>query len=1319
MTTVTGVRKVTSYRAARFAFEDVSSEFIHKVAFLLEQHESVVLLGPRGIGKQIVIADVHYQLTSQRSGIEFVRLRCENHFNTAEETLSIDAAEQLPHRPGAVRTISDLARSIRNHLANVPAHIVFLVSNVDLLPDSLSRRLLKMFLELTSLGSSARGQVTVLMTGAVDLGPLVFGADSEFIPRHQYVIQGLALEKFAERTAQLTRAVGLDVDQDCTTRLHHECRGSLLLLQLVADSILDRRRMSGTPRSDSISTDELQRVIDAIKQHSSIFADVVFRSFVRLEAADQALSSLESLLSGNSCEIPNGFQSTDGISTSGTPTELELCGLACRNRGRLKWHSPLIEALARRYFTDYVLGDAFACCNDWEKAFECYRRAESAGEPWVHSSSRRPRLQAALRAFETKLHSIAGRSVQPVDVDEVLDFFSKGARFLLGFDDVSFWRFNDRADEWRRLSPVPDSEDDSPIESETARWACPERAAITAREPHHRLLLRGPEDGAEGPLEVEPADAPFASAVRLPKIDGIAPECVVMSCFRLKNPLTKDRRSQVESVTDAFSDAYRQAHRNQQLSSAAHYQNHLLAALPDVFQVMGGSPERTKQALKAAGEALRSHEYRRVMFSMVDPTRDRIVGVIDCRERDECDIAAMTDWPLNVAFDSEGKPIDNDVQQACVRQGQTIVVDDAESHPITNKQVVETADLKAMVIIPLRLQQREEVLGTMHVERQDRRPLEPDQRRALEYFAQQVARAIDVTTRVDLIEDATHEQADAIVFVDHNERIRYLNHRGHELTQLPEGWQNEQQLIPAEEKLPKDVISVMRQSRERDRGDWTNSPPSRLGGANGSVSGYVRFEGADQPIHVVYARPVKDWRGCAVGTMLQIRDLEHLNCLLDSLKRFAACRTTENLAREVVRSIELLGHKWARLYLIDRVTERLVGRAQVGFDPDSDGAKAFRDGMAVLPGRDQSANSWLCLEEGQPVVLTTSSKRPPGDRFLTANGLTAMNVRDECHPPYLTKEDGQYWADIPMYSREEHDEWLGKVSVHCPETLTLEDFEILRILAEAAGTTFAAIAEHEQRAREVDSKRREAMQFAIAETCHRLNSLLASLETLEERYRDAQTPDELNGLNERWVERKREIQSVLDNAKLRLRPLQCRRTRRNLAGLLKDIGELQLGARFRVTIEGRGGAKDYLADVDDRLITEAIEELIMNSRKAIGRGVSPNMMVDVSSSPITRDGVSMCRIKIRDNGPGVPKERRDRIFDDFFSEWQKPDARGTGLGLSFVQNVVRAHDGTIRCIDAASGACFLIEFPRYDSKAESVPECVAAGGGATLNGGRQ
>jgi len=67
------------------------------------------------------------------------------------------------------------------------------------------------------------------------------------------------------------------------------------------------------------------------------------------------------------------------------------------------------------------------------------------------------------------------------------------------------------------------------------------------------------------------------------------------------------------------------------------------------------------------------------------------------------------------------------------------------------------------------------------------------------------------------------------------------------------------------------------------------------------------------------------------------------------------------------------------------------------------------------------------------------------------------------------------------------------------------------------------------------------------------------------------------------------------------------------------------------------------------------------------------------------------RIEVRDDGPGVAPELREKIFAPFFTTREK----GTGLGLAFVREIVRDHGGEVAVRDAAGGGTvFSFELPR-------------------------
>jgi signal transduction histidine kinase len=66
-------------------------------------------------------------------------------------------------------------------------------------------------------------------------------------------------------------------------------------------------------------------------------------------------------------------------------------------------------------------------------------------------------------------------------------------------------------------------------------------------------------------------------------------------------------------------------------------------------------------------------------------------------------------------------------------------------------------------------------------------------------------------------------------------------------------------------------------------------------------------------------------------------------------------------------------------------------------------------------------------------------------------------------------------------------------------------------------------------------------------------------------------------------------------------------------------------------------------------------------------------------------------LRVRDNGPGMPPELRERIFDPFYTSKQG----GTGLGLALTRKIVEAHGGQLELGSTPGDATqFVVTLPR-------------------------
>ena len=126
----------------------------------------------------------------------------------------------------------------------------------------------------------------------------------------------------------------------------------------------------------------------------------------------------------------------------------------------------------------------------------------------------------------------------------------------------------------------------------------------------------------------------------------------------------------------------------------------------------------------------------------------------------------------------------------------------------------------------------------------------------------------------------------------------------------------------------------------------------------------------------------------------------------------------------------------------------------------------------------------------------------------------------------------------------------------------------------------------------------------------------------------------------------------------------------------------------------RSLARDALIDVlwpDDPPATagHALDVYVSRLRKVLGA----DALIEARGGAV--------RIRIDDEGPGVPAEAREAIFNRFHSVRPEGEnfGRHSGLGLAIAQAIVNGHDGEIDVQDrddAPSGARFTIRLPAAD-----------------------
>jgi signal transduction histidine kinase len=111
---------------------------------------------------------------------------------------------------------------------------------------------------------------------------------------------------------------------------------------------------------------------------------------------------------------------------------------------------------------------------------------------------------------------------------------------------------------------------------------------------------------------------------------------------------------------------------------------------------------------------------------------------------------------------------------------------------------------------------------------------------------------------------------------------------------------------------------------------------------------------------------------------------------------------------------------------------------------------------------------------------------------------------------------------------------------------------------------------------------------------------------------------------------------------------------------------------------------------DKGLITQAVKNLVNNAIK-----YSPERTTVTVSTALEAEAVRVC---VEDRGFGIPAEAKERVWDKFYRvvrEGQEKDEESTGLGLSFVREVVEQHGGRVELdSEEGRGSKFSFTLPR-------------------------
>ena len=227
-----------------------------------------------------------------------------------------------------------------------------------------------------------------------------------------------------------------------------------------------------------------------------------------------------------------------------------------------------------------------------------------------------------------------------------------------------------------------------------------------------------------------------------------------------------------------------------------------------------------------------------------------------------------------------------------------------------------------------------------------------------------------------------------------------------------------------------------------------------------------------------------------------------------------------------------------------------------------------------------------------------------------------------------------------------------------------------------------------------------ALGEMAAAMAHELKNPLAGIEVMAGllRRKVADSPDAQSIIADIISEAKMANSTVVEMLDY-VRPVRLERNRTAIAQVLHTAVSMaeSKAQRGYVSVELVLPEDLPLIQGDEHQLCQVFTNLVINAFEALGG----NGHIRISAAPGTMEDEAVPKgdapsqiptvvIEVQDDGPGIPGDLKDRVFNAFFTT----KAQGSGLGLAIVRKIIDAHDGRIDVSSATDqGTRFTVTLP--------------------------
>ena len=239
-----------------------------------------------------------------------------------------------------------------------------------------------------------------------------------------------------------------------------------------------------------------------------------------------------------------------------------------------------------------------------------------------------------------------------------------------------------------------------------------------------------------------------------------------------------------------------------------------------------------------------------------------------------------------------------------------------------------------------------------------------------------------------------------------------------------------------------------------------------------------------------------------------------------------------------------------------------------------------------------------------------------------------------------------------------------------------------------------------QREQIFQAEKMSALGELLAGVAHELNNPLSVVVGHALMLRDEEISDEvlrrvekISDAAERCARIVKSFLAMARQQPARLVPMDIAETVETAVGALSQSAE---GLAAEVSLDIAPDLPPVRGDAHQ--IAQVVINLVTNADQAIAEsGTGGRIDISLTHHPEAQ----MVELRVADDGPGIPKHIRSRIFDPLFTT--KPVGGGTGIGLALCHRIVTAHSGTIALAEGGPGATLVVRLPTTEVDAAPAP----------------